>query len=119
MTTPAYSRALVDRRNSGQPTDSVFVAVGWPSSWLREFVERSPLNRNAAILATPDLKQYDYAATVGLSVCVWYERESDAPRAAAIAAHVMAANPLRLFTMNAATGETHFHRIATTRRVAA
>jgi hypothetical protein len=119
MTAPAYTRALVDRRNNGAPTDAAFIAVGWPSAWLRDFVERSPLNRTAVILATPEPKQYDFSATIGLSVCIWYERESDAPRAAAIAAHAMAANPLRLFTLNAHTGETHFLRVATERRAAA
>ena len=119
MTAPAYTRQLVARRNSGALTDSVFIAVGWPSAWLREFVERSPLTRNAVILATPEPKIYQYDATIGLSVCIWYERESDAPRAAAIAAHIMAANPLRLFTLNAMTGETQFYRVAADRRAAA
>jgi len=119
MTAPAYTRALVERRNCGTPTDSAFIAVGWPSAWLRDFVARSPLNRNAVILATPEPKIYQFGAVVGLSVCVWYERESEAPRAAAIAAHVMPANPLRLFTLNAWTGETHFHRVAPERRAAA
>jgi hypothetical protein len=119
MTAPAYTRQLVARRNSGTSTDSVFIAVGWPSPWLREFVERSPLTRNAFILAAPEPKVYEYAATIGLSVCIWYERESDAPRAAAIAAHIMAANPLRLFTLNATTGETQFYRVAADRRAAA
>ena len=119
MTAPAYARELIARRDSGTPTDSAFVAVGWPTAWLREFVERSPLNRKAVILATPESKTYDFGAVVGLSVCVWYEREGDAPRAAAIASQVLNANPLRIFTMNASTGETHFHRVASERRAAA
>ena len=119
MTAPAYARALIDRRNRGVPTDSVFIAVGWPSQWLREFVSSFPLNRNAVILATPDARQYDYAVTLGLSVCVWYEQGNDAARAAVIASHVMQANPNRLFTLNATCGETQFYRVATERRAAA
>lgn len=119
MTAPAYARELITRRNNGTPTDSAYIAVGWPSEWLREFVARSPLNRNAVILATPEPKIYQFGAVVGLSVCVWYERASDAPRAAALAAQVLAANPLRLFTLNAWTGETRFHRVAPDRRAAA
>lgn len=119
MTAPAYARELTARRNNGTPTDSAFIAVGWPTAWLREFVARSPFSRHAVILATPEPKIYQFGAVVGLSVCVWYERTSDTARAAAIAAHVLPANPLRLFTLNAWTGETHFHRVAPDRRAAA
>ncbi len=117
MTAPAFARELIARRNNGTPTDSAFIAVGWPTAWLREFVARSPFSRHAVILGTPEPKIYQFGAVVGLSVCVWYERASDAPRAAAIAAHVLAANPLRLFTLNAWTGQSFFHRVAPERRV--
>lgn len=119
VNTPAYARALIDRRNRGVPTDSVFVSVGWPTQWLQEFVSRFPLNRLAVILATPEARQYDYAATVGLSVCVWYEQGSDASRVEEIASDVLKANPNRLFTTNAVTGETVFYKTATEQKEAA
>ncbi len=82
-------------------------------------MSRFPLNRLAVILATPEARQYDYAATVGLSVCVWYEQGSDASRVEEIASDVLKANPNRLFTTNAVTGETVFYKTATEQKEAA
>lgn len=113
MAYPSYTRALVDRRNRGIPTDSVFISVGWPSQWLRGFVDKSTLAANAALLAAPDRDlEYDFSACVGLSCCIWYERPKDAPRAAEIAAMVLRANPLRLFTTFPEAGETVFYKLA-------
>jgi hypothetical protein len=116
---PAYSRELVARRNAGAPVDSAFVAVGWPTPWLRELVEGSPHCKRAAILATPENKRYDFAVCVGLSVCLWCEMENDAPRAREIADMVMTADPLRLFILNVTTGETTFLKTASPLRGAA
>ena len=119
MSAPAFARALIDRRNRGERIEQAFIAVGWPSSWLREFLAQSPFARHAGLLATPEPKAYDYRCIVGLSACIWFEREQDAERASQIAAAALTAKPLRLYTLNAVTGETRFYRVATEWRVAA
>lgn len=110
---------MIDRRNRGVPTDSVFIAVGWPSLWLREFVERDSLNKKAVMIAVPEQKKYNFAACVGLSCCVWCEREEDAARTREIVDMVMTANPLRLFILNPVTGATEFVKVAGEVRAAA
>ena len=119
MTAPAYARALIERRNRGERIGDAFVAVGWPSPWLREFVATSPCARNSLILATPAIKRYDWQMVIGLSVIVWFERSQEQARADELAEVILAACPLRLLVLNAVTGETRFLAKASEHREAA
>ena len=119
MKAPAYARALIERRNRGERIGDAFVAIGWPSAWLREFVSTSPCARHSLILATPEIKAYDWRIVVGLSVIVWFEQCQHQSRADELAGEILAAQPLRLLTLNAVTGETRFLAKACEHREAA
>lgn len=108
MTAPAYARALIQRRNRGERIGDAFVSVGWPSPWLREFVATSPCARHSLILATPDIKRYDWQIVVGLRVVVWFEHSQQQSRADELACEILSGHPLRLLTLNAESGETRF-----------
>jgi hypothetical protein len=116
---PAYTRELIARRNNGDHPTEVYVAVGWPSQWLQTFVKTSPLARDAAIVATPETRAYDFSALRGLSCCVWFERDHEEARAHEIASQIIKYQPNRLFTLNASTGAQTWHRVASELRVAA
>lgn len=119
MKAPAYARALIERRNRGERIGDAFVAVGWPSPWLREFVATSPCARNSLILATPEITRYSWQLVIGLSVIVWIDNDQHQSRADEIASQILAAQPLRLLALNAVTGETRFLATAAQYRVAA
>jgi hypothetical protein len=119
MRTPAYARDLVARRNAGDTPSDVFVCVGWPSTWLRDYVSTSPFAKNASILACVENANFDFSVTRGLSVCIWIERDSDAAQADEIASQVMAHSPLRCFVINAVTGAMTWHRAQADWKVAA
>ena len=110
--TPAFTKNLIERRNKSDHPTTVFVSIGWPSGWLREYVEKSLFAKNAVIVAVLQSGAHDLQSLRGLSVCVWCERAEDEPRAHEIAAQIMAHAPLRLYTLNAMTGETTWHRVA-------
>lgn len=119
MNSPAFAKSLIARRNANGYVGDVFVALGWPSPWLREFVASSPCARNALILATPERKRYTWNVVIGLSVIVWYEAEADQTRAKEMAEQILMAQPLRLLTLNAASGDTCFLATAAEFQVAA
>jgi hypothetical protein len=117
--TPAYTKELIARRKSDDHPTEVYVALGWPSTWLQTHVKKSPFARGASILATPEACAYDFSALRALSVCVWFERAEDEARANEIAAAIIAHCPIRLFVLNAVTGATSWHRVASELKVAA
>jgi hypothetical protein len=116
---PPYSRELIARRNSNDHPSEIYVAVGWPTNWLRNHVETSPHARGAAIIATPELRPYDWRALVGLSCIIWFERDEQEPRAFDIATSIQRVGPLRLVALNATTGAQSWFRTAEEMRAAA
>jgi hypothetical protein len=119
MRAPAYTKALIERRNAGDHPTDVFISLGWPSEWLRVYVAKSPLTRGAVILACIENDHFDFSALRGLSVCLWIERTEEQARANKIAASIMAHSPLRCFVVNAVTGAMTWHRAEADWKVAA
>jgi hypothetical protein len=119
MRTPAYSKTLIERRKNGDHPNDVFISLGWPSTWLRDYVATSPFAKNASILACLENANFDFSIVRGLSICIWIEKNSDAAQADEIASQVMAHSPLRCFVINAVTGAMTWHRASEKMKVAA
>lgn len=103
---PPGARAVVDARNAGELVNSVFIADGWPSDWLKNVTaepkrvsEKYPSVRecNHAIGVVKAAADYLWHWVIGLDVILWAENIQQATRLESeVFPLVLAENPLRV-----------------------